>query len=240
MTRVLVVDDEKNVLTTLKIGLKRKKIDVCEAHSGPQALALLETQACDVLISDIRMAPMDGYTLAKRVRTEYPGMGIVLMSAYAIEESQLSTLENISCTRLIKPFTIDALLSAIQRELNKGTKGDLLIMGDDRARKAMRERVETMGYRTGAVEPGVDLSMLLEQKKWRGVLVDGESLDEIFLPTLNSIDRLAPELPVILLARNSSADMPGSKEEEGVLVLDKQRFLEDAPWAGHILENLFK
>jgi len=235
MTRVLVVDDEKNVITTLKIGLKRKNFEVFEAPSGPEAIKLLEEQAIDVMVSDIRMAPMDGYSLARNVRMRFPEMGIILMSAYSIDDNQFSTLENLSCTRLIKPFSIDTLLEAIDREVNKGRQGNLLLLGDERSRKTMRERAESIGYRTGALEPGIDLKPLLNKKEWRGVLVDGDSLDESFLPILNLLDRLAPELPVVLLARNST----DSKKEQSVLVLDKQRFLEEADWAERTLSDLF-
>ena len=68
MSRVLIVDDEKNVLKTLSIGLRRYKYLVEQAQNGPDALTILDRESCDFVVSDIRMSPMDGYTLASEIQ----------------------------------------------------------------------------------------------------------------------------------------------------------------------------
>ena len=231
MVRVLVVDDEKNVLTTLKIGLKRQQFQVYEAQSGPEALLFLERQPCDVLVSDIRMVPMDGYALAQAVRAQFPHMGIILMSAYGVEESQYETMERLSCSRLIKPFSVEDLIEAINQELSRGKNGRLLVLGDAQARKAIREVTVAAGYAVEVVDGHDNLASMLGTEQWQGLLVDGESLDDSRLQSLNTVDRLAPTLPVILLARKGGM-MPA---EDSVVILDKEHFLADPEWAGAAL-----
>ena len=63
MTQVLLVDDEKNVLTTFSIGLRRHSFKVRQAQSGKQALQILDECPCDVLVSDVRMHPMSGINI---------------------------------------------------------------------------------------------------------------------------------------------------------------------------------
>ena len=118
MFRVLVVDDEKNVLTTLSIGLKRHDYLVSQAKSGPEALKLLEEQPFDFVVSDIRMLPMDGYTLASLIRNRHPQIGIVLMSAYAFEEKE-ERLKALGLPWLTKPFEVTDLVGILEDEKNK-------------------------------------------------------------------------------------------------------------------------
>ena len=238
MVRVLVVDDEKNVLTTLKIGLKRQSYAVYEAQNGHDAIAFLEREPCEVLVSDIRMMPMDGYTLAETVRERFPHIGIILMSAYGVEESQYETMERLSCTRLIKPFSVETLIEAIQRELGRGKKGTLLVLGDVHARKSIRETAKASGYAVEILEGNGEFDALIQKGCWGALLVDGESLNEERLRILNIVDRLVPNLPVILLARKGGD--PLTPQDNSVSILDKEAFLSDPQWAARSLDDIVK
>jgi DNA-binding NtrC family response regulator len=119
MTQVLIVDDEKNILTTLSIGLRRHAFDVKQAQSGPEALRIMEEQPCDIVISDVRMRPMDGYALASRLREKFPWVSIVLMSAYGFGDEFYEGDEGLMYPRLTKPFTVAELVTVIREEQEK-------------------------------------------------------------------------------------------------------------------------
>ena len=104
MSTVLLVDDEKNVLKTLSLSLKRHDFNVQQAQNGPEALKLLEQVPCDFVVSDIRMVPMDGFKLASAIRTKYPQIGIIFMSAYSKEDHSDLPDEISQCPRLTKPL----------------------------------------------------------------------------------------------------------------------------------------
>ncbi len=129
MSKVLIVDDEKNILKTLSIGLKRHQYDVMEALNGHEALDIMQNSPCDFVVSDIRMAPMDGYTLASRLHAQYPKVNIILISAYDFEDEKFKTKEIICYPKLIKPFSIPELVKVIQREEKKEDKLKILVLG---------------------------------------------------------------------------------------------------------------
>lgn len=125
MSRILLVDDEKNVLKSLSIGLRRYDYSVSQAKNGTEALRVLEENPCDIVISDVRMSPMDGYALAARVREKYPGTSIVLMSAYGFEEETDENGGDLVNHRLTKPFAITDLVQILrEEEMKNGTQDD--------------------------------------------------------------------------------------------------------------------
>jgi len=78
---ILFVDDEENVLSSVKRLLRQQACDLQFADSGEQALEILEGLTVDIVITDIKMAPMDGLTLAKEIEEKYPGLPVVALSA---------------------------------------------------------------------------------------------------------------------------------------------------------------
>jgi two-component system response regulator YesN len=83
LRRVLIVDDEKLVLLTLRDGLaKLTDCEIAAATDGKQALELFEQQPFDLLITDYGMPGMDGLALAARVRELYPRTAIIVITGY--------------------------------------------------------------------------------------------------------------------------------------------------------------
>lgn len=118
MPSVLLVDDEKNVLTTLSIGLKRHNYTVRVAQSGRAALQVMEENPCDIVVSDIRMSPMDGFTLVSQLYERYPDINVILMSAYSEDNEKF--MKKYSCPRLTKPFKISDLIEELNKVTNNG------------------------------------------------------------------------------------------------------------------------
>ena len=106
MSTVLLVDDEKNVLKTLSLSLKRHDFTVQQAQTGPDALRLLEREPCDFVVSDIRMTPMDGYKLASAIRKRYPEMPVIFMTAFAGEDAGGLSDRIGDIPKLTKPFPV--------------------------------------------------------------------------------------------------------------------------------------
>ncbi len=117
MADVLLVDDEKNVLATLALGLRKYNYTVKKAQSGSEALKIMEEEPCKVIVSDIRMKPMDGFTLAGKLFEKYDNINVIFMSAYSEDNEKFRS--NFSCPRLTKPFDISELVKEIQKILGK-------------------------------------------------------------------------------------------------------------------------
>ena len=111
--RVLAVDDDPLVLMNTVAMLEELGHEVFEAHSGPQALELLERQSVDLVITDQGMPKMTGGELADKIHTAWPDLPILVATGYAeLSDSKASHLP-----RLAKPFGQSDLISAIASTL---------------------------------------------------------------------------------------------------------------------------
>src|SRR5438105_2826414 len=86
--KVLVVDDEEQVLNLAQIVLRTGGFQVLGAVNGEQALNLMETQAppVDVVLSDVRMPGMSGPQLVKRIQRSFPATVVTLMTGDSLGE----------------------------------------------------------------------------------------------------------------------------------------------------------
>jgi two-component system response regulator FlrC len=85
------------------------------ASGGAEALCLLETQAVSLVVSDVRMMPMDGIALLKEIRVRHPHLPVVLMTAYADVDRAVEAMRAGACDFLLKPFEPRALLEHVAR-----------------------------------------------------------------------------------------------------------------------------
>ena len=114
---VLVVDDEKTICETLAWYLQQHAYRVSTATSGAEALRLMESQAFDVIITDIIMPELGGLDLLQRARALNPGAMVVLITAYATVETAVQALREGAADYVLKPFKLDDLERRVQRLL---------------------------------------------------------------------------------------------------------------------------
>jgi two-component system cell cycle sensor histidine kinase/response regulator CckA len=115
---ILLVEDEAPVRMFASRALKNKGYEVLVAESGEDALEKIKEHigVIDLMISDVVMPIMDGPTLAKHVREDWPEMKIIFISGYA-EEAYRDELGTFECTFLAKPFTLTSLTETVKAEL---------------------------------------------------------------------------------------------------------------------------
>lgn len=115
MAKILVVDDEARILLLLQSLLKANGYEAATAKDGLQALDLLKKEAFDIVISDLRMVPMDGMTLFREIKTLFPNMPVILLTAYASVETAIEAMKSGAFDYLSKPFKVDEMLATIKR-----------------------------------------------------------------------------------------------------------------------------
>jgi CheY-like chemotaxis protein len=93
--RVLIVDDDQVIATTLSMILNRSGFVAVEAFSGPQALELARVSSFDILVTDVMMEPMNGVELAKAFCEIYPEAQIFLISGTT--EAAATVLADFEC-----------------------------------------------------------------------------------------------------------------------------------------------
>lgn len=119
MARVLVVDDDPDLLALIEIQLRHHGHQVVTASSGPSALDIVaELGAPDVAVLDVAMPAMNGFELfhAFRAQEELPAFPIVFLSARVAPRDVEAGLA-LDALYLTKPYVMNALLEAIQKSL---------------------------------------------------------------------------------------------------------------------------
>jgi two-component system, NtrC family, response regulator PilR len=116
--KILVVDDEASIVEVLKTLLGRAGYSVSVASNGSDAVKKLEAEAFDLLISDVRMEPMDGITLLRKAREIHEHIAIIMITAYATVETAVEAMKNGAFDYVCKPFKIDELMLTVQRALS--------------------------------------------------------------------------------------------------------------------------
>jgi two-component system response regulator PilR (NtrC family) len=117
MARILVVDDEVSIVSVLATLLKAEGYDVVPMRDSQKALELLKSDTFDLMLSDIRMSPVDGMELLRVARAEKPQMAVIMLTAFGTVETALEALKLGAFDYVTKPFKVDELLITVQRAL---------------------------------------------------------------------------------------------------------------------------
>src|ERR1039457_485547 len=136
--RILVVDDEETIREIVSSMLGGAHFQTRQAASGIEALAILESgDDFDLVLSDLRMAEMDGIALLERAKERYPDMPIVMVTAVYDIQVALQALRNGAYDYLLKPFEREALVAARTQqwktalsEIEKSYDITLEVLGD--------------------------------------------------------------------------------------------------------------
>lgn len=236
MSRVLIVDDERNVLKTLSLVLQRNDYSVFQAQNGPDALKVLDQEPCDFVVSDIRMSPMDGYTLASLIHQKYPWIGIVFMSAFGFEDQNSGTDPVSEFPKLTKPFPVSDLIRILKEEEDKKKSketlnpGRIVFLGEAESNEGIIRQLKSMGYEVQIVQARQHADWVGQNLQADLFLVDEAILTGEDWKALNTIDQIAPKKPVMLLSDDAEVRNPRMVRELGVTVLNRKKFFEDGDW----------
>ena len=108
--RVLVVGDHKNTRESLAMGLALYRHEADADGSAVEALSRLGQQSYDCLISGVRMAGVTGLDLVDVTRERDAGLGLILMTAYDVNEDERRRIDALGVRLVIKPVTAKQLV----------------------------------------------------------------------------------------------------------------------------------
>lgn len=112
---ILIVDDEKNTRESLVKILSQDGYSVNAAKNAEDSLVLLKENAFSLVITDLRLPGNDGLYLFRRIKKEYAGVEVILMTAYGTVESAVEAMKEGVYDYLTKPINIDELLLVIHK-----------------------------------------------------------------------------------------------------------------------------
>ncbi|MCU0700322.1 MAG: sigma-54 dependent transcriptional regulator [Myxococcaceae bacterium] len=117
--RLLVVDDQRNMRATTALLLRAEGFTVDEAGAGDEALALLAQRSYDLLLTDLKMEPMDGISLLKKALETSSNLQVIVMTAYGSIETAVEAVRSGSYDYITKPFKDGELVYRVQKALER-------------------------------------------------------------------------------------------------------------------------
>lgn len=133
MKRVLVVDDEPQILRALKTSLEARDYDVVVADRGESALTLVATSEVDLVILDLGLPDLEGLEVAKRIRA-FSEIPIIVLTVQEALGAKVAALDAGADDYVTKPFAMEELLARMRATLRRAGQDDtrqpLLTFGD--------------------------------------------------------------------------------------------------------------
>ncbi len=119
-TTILTADDDPQLLRLVKRNLELEGYDVIAVSDGTQALEQIEANAPDLVLLDVMMPKMDGFTVLERVR-EFSGVPTIILTARGQDQDKVRGLDLGADDYLTKPFSVDELLARVRAVLRRSS-----------------------------------------------------------------------------------------------------------------------
>lgn len=119
--RILVVDDDKDIVTTLKIQLEKEGFAVSCAYDGQEALEVLEQEDIHLILLDVMMPRLDGFSAIMKIRDKR-NIPILVMSAKSEESDKILGLSIGADDYITKPFNYKEVIARVRSQLRRYMK----------------------------------------------------------------------------------------------------------------------
>lgn len=133
--KILVVDDEKLLVKGLKFNLEQEGYQVITAFDGEEAIRLAHDESIDIILLDLMLPKVDGFTACRTIRT-FSNVPIIMLTAKSEDVDKILGLEYGADDYITKPFNVrevEARIKAILRRITREPKGDsskTMVSGD--------------------------------------------------------------------------------------------------------------
>lgn len=175
MASLLIADDEKNILSGLRLAFEDEGYTVITASDGKEAWEKLQKNIVDLVITDLRMPEMDGYELLKRISSSYPTLPVIVLTGHGTIETAVETMRDGAIDFFTKPVDIDKLSLVVRKSITATELKEQNRKLSEELKKLRREK----GYSkiVGRSQKVVDMLRLIEQvaDTRATVLITGES-----------------------------------------------------------------
>lgn len=119
--RVLIVEDEKNIVDIIRFNLLREGYDTLEAYDGEEGLALARAEKPDLILLDVMMPKMMGFDVCRALRGEGDNVPIIILTAREEEEDKVLGLEIGADDYITKPFSMRELIARVKANIRRTT-----------------------------------------------------------------------------------------------------------------------
>lgn len=171
--KILIVDDERDLVEMLAYNLRKKEYQILTAYNGYEAWEKIESEKPDLLILDLMIPGVDGWELCRLIRRndqeEIRGIGILMLTARAMPEDRVYGLEMGADDYLTKPFSLHELILRVEKIVNKRTTLSGLHKEVDHLQHKMRKTEENLrgmvhDLKNHLISMGVSAKLLLRER----------------------------------------------------------------------------
>lgn len=210
MIRILIVDDEDQLVEAFKKKLSREGFSVSIASTARDALTLMKRQTFDVCVLDIRLPDMDGVELLESIKKNEPNLEIIMLTGHASVDTAIQSMKLGAYDYLSKPCKLTELSNVIQKAYEKKALRERNIVLQEQL-----QRVEAHDSFIGGSEPMNEVKRLIRLVAPSDVpvLVLGETGTGKEL-VARAIHNLSPRHPSQFVAVNSSTLQESILESE--------------------------
>lgn len=120
--KILVIDDEDIVRTSCNRTLTPAGFEVGLARNGFDGLRMLGEEKFDLVLTDLKMPDMDGIEVLKRIKEEWPGIEVIIITGYQTVDTAVKSIKLGAFDYIEKPFTPDSLINAVSKALDHKSK----------------------------------------------------------------------------------------------------------------------
>ncbi|MBC8869069.1 MAG: response regulator [Planctomycetes bacterium] len=178
-TKILIVDDERNMRHTLAAILRDEGYAVATAATGEEAVERCNREQFGIILMDVRMTGIDGVEAFRRIRRHQEGVRVILMSAFSVDHLKEAALDEGAIAFLSKPLDLDKVVHLIGEVKDTAI---LVVENDEGTADALSSGLKKQGYRVTVTESPHDALELVEQIRFDLVFVD------VNLPAMNGLE----------------------------------------------------
>jgi two-component system alkaline phosphatase synthesis response regulator PhoP len=120
--RILLVEDEESIRDTLRLNLELEGYEVVTTANGRKALELTDQQHFDLLLLDVMLPEVDGFTITEKVRLTQPDVPILILTAKDMAPDRVTGLKKGADDYLTKPFNLEELLLRVSSLLRRSRR----------------------------------------------------------------------------------------------------------------------
>ena len=141
-TKILLLDDEASLIKWLAYALEQKGYLVYATTDSEEAINELKSDKFDLVISDIKMPELDGFEFLKKVRSMYPRVPFIFITAYGSMDSAINALRDRASDYILKPFSIDELVVRIKSNTSQPDRRPHKILGTSKRMKTVMSMLD--------------------------------------------------------------------------------------------------
>lgn len=123
MAKIMVADDDKNICELLRLYLEKEGYTVTLAHDGETAVEQFSAEAPDLILLDIMMPRLDGYSVCEMIRNE-SSTPVILLTALDDEDNQMKGFNLLADDYITKPFSMPLVLKRMEAVLRRARSGE--------------------------------------------------------------------------------------------------------------------